>query len=116
MTKKIERIQMRHRRIRAKINGTSDRPRILVFRSNKHIYAELIDDVKNKTLASASDKSLKKKAGMKKNDLAKEVGKLLAKKASEIKIKEAVFDRRGYKFHGRIKNVAEGAREGGLKF
>jgi large subunit ribosomal protein L18 len=108
-------IERRHRRIRAKIKGTSKRPRLLVFRSNRHIYGQLIDDEKSKTLASAKDSEIKSKK-MKKGDLAKEVGKLLAKKALEIKIEEIVFDRRGYKFHGRIKQLAEGAREGGLKF
>jgi len=106
---------MRHRRIRGRVKGTSRRPRLLVFRSHRHIYSQLIDDEKGKTLASAKDSEIKSKK-MKKSDLAKEVGKLLAKKALEIKIKEIVFDRRGYKFHGKIKQLAEGAREGGLKF
>jgi len=106
---------MRHRRIRGKISGTADRPRLLVFRSHRHIYGQLIDDEKGKTLISAKDSEIKSKK-LKKRDLAKEVGMLLAKKALESKIKEIVFDRRGYKFHGRVKQLAEGARAGGLKF
>ena len=106
---------MRHRRIRGKISGTAVRPRLLVFRSHRHIYGQLIDDEKGKTLVSAKDSEIKSKK-MKKGDLAKEVGMLLAKKALEAKIKEIVFDRRGYKFHGRVKQLAEGARSGGLKF
>ena len=112
---KRQKLAMRHRRIRGKVKGTSKRPRLLVFRSHRHIYGQLIDDEKGKTLASAKDSEIKSKK-MKKSDLAKEVGKLLAKKALEIKIKEIVFDRRGYKFHGRIKELAQGARQGGLKF
>jgi len=112
---KRQKLKMRHRRVRGKVKGTAHRPRLLVFRSLCHIYGQLIDDEKGKTLASAKDSEIKSKK-MKKSDLAKEVGKLLAKKALEIKIKEIVFDRRGYKFHGRIKQLAEGARERGLKF
>jgi large subunit ribosomal protein L18 len=112
---KRRRLAMRHRRIRGKIRGTGKRPRLLVFRSHQHIYGQLIDDEKEKTLASARDSEIKSKK-MKKSELAKEVGKILAKKAADLKIKEIVFDRRGYKFHGRIKELAQGAREGGLKF
>lgn len=106
---------IRHKRIRAKIIGTSARPRLSVFRSHRHIYGQLIDDEKAKTLLSVSDKEIKNGKAAKK-EIAKDVGKLLAQKAQEKKIKEIVFDRGGYKFHGRIKAVAEGAREGGLKF
>jgi len=105
----------RHKKIRMSIHGTKDRPRLFVFRSNAHIYAQLIDDDKAKILASASDTDLKSQKG-KKSDIAKEVGKLIAKKAGEAKVTTIVFDRGGTLFHGRVKAVAEGAREGGLKF
>ena len=104
----------RHLRVRAKIFGTKTRPRLCVFRSLKHIYAQLIDDEKGQTLVATSDLELKKKA--KNKEVAKEVGKLLAKKAQAKKIKQAIFDRAGYKYHGRVRALAEGAREGGLKF
>ncbi|OGZ34174.1 MAG: 50S ribosomal protein L18 [Candidatus Portnoybacteria bacterium RBG_19FT_COMBO_36_7] len=112
---KRQKLAMRHRRIRGKIKGTSKRPRLLVFRSHQHIYSQLIDDEKSKTLVSAKDSEIKSRK-MKKIELAKEVGKLLAKKAADLKIKEVVFDRRGCKFHGRIRELAQGAKEGGLKF
>lgn len=102
-----------------KIEGTAKRPRLSVFKSNKHIYAQLIDDGKGKTLFSANDLKIKIKSdkkGDKKTDLAKKVGQMIAKKGVENKIKKVVFDRGGYKYHGRIKAVAEGAREGGLEF
>jgi len=105
--------EMRHRRVRAKVHGTKDKPRLSVFRSNKHIFLQLIDDKSGKTLVSESDLKLKKKAT--KTEIAKEVGKLLAEAAKEKKIKKAVFDKGGYKYHGRVKAAAEGAREGGLK-
>ena len=101
------------------MHGTKDRPRLFVFRSNQHIYVQLIDDSKAKILMSASDSDLKLgkgKSGTKKSDMAKQVGILIAKKAIENKIEKVVFDRGGTLFHGRIKAVAEGAREGGLKF
>jgi len=98
---------MRHRRIRAKIKGTAKRPRLSVFKSNKYIYTQLVDDENGKILVAASDKNLKS---------AYEVGKLLAKKAADKGIKMVVFDRSGYKFHGAILELAKGAREGGLKF
>lgn len=104
----------RHRRIRAKILGTGQTPRLSVFRSNKHIYAQLINDSKGLVLASASDKELKAKG--KKIDVSKLVGELIAKKAKDLKINKAVFDRGGFKYHGRVKNLAEGAREAGLRF
>ena len=103
----------RHNRIRAKIIGTSARPRLVVFRSLNHHYAQLIDDAKGVTLASASDLKLK---GGKKSERAKKVGLELAAAAKEKKITACVFDRNGYKYHGRIKAIAEGAREGGLQF
>jgi large subunit ribosomal protein L18 len=98
--------QERHRRVRGKISGTKERPRLCVFRSAKHIYAQLIDDEKNVILFSADDRDLKGKPVEK----AFEVGKIIGKKA-----KEAVFDKAGYRYHGRVKAVAEGAREAGLK-
>ena len=98
------------------IHGTKDRPRLFVFRSNQHIYAQLVDDDKAKILISASDKDLKTKKGETKSDIAKQVGKLIAKKAIENKIEKVVFDRGGIIFHGRIKALADGAREEGLKF
>jgi len=106
----------RHKKIRMNMHGTKDRPRLFVFRSNQHIYAQLVDDDKAKILLSASDQDLKIKKGEKKSDAAKEVGKLMAKKAIENKIEKVVFDRGGIVFHGRIKALADGAREGGLKF
>lgn len=113
----------RHKRIRKKIKGTPKRPRLSVFRSNKHIYLQLIDDEKGKILVSASDAEIKTKKnlpvgkqGSKKIDLAYKVGELIAQKAAEKKIKEVVFSRGGYKYHGRVKATAEGARKGGLIF
>ena len=109
MTKKTKQLkrQMRHKRVRAKIKGTLERPRLSVFKSNKYIYTQLIDDENGKILVAASDRDLKS---------AYEVGKLLAKKAADKGIKMVVFDRSGYKFHGLILELAKGAREGGLKF
>lgn len=106
----------RHRRVRAKINGTAERPRLSVFRSSKHIYAQIINDVTGVTLAAAS--SLDKEfEGLGENkEAARKVGGLLAKVAKEKGIESVVFDRSGYIYHGRIKELAEGAREGGLKF
>ncbi len=106
----------RHRRVRGKISGTPERPRLNVFRSAKHIYAQLIDDVAGVTLASASsmDKDFEGFGGNK--DAAKKVGNAIAKRALEKGISEVVFDRGGYIYHGRVKELAEGAREGGLKF
>ncbi len=101
-------------RVRAKILGTSARPRLAVFRSNTGLYAQLIDDSAGRTLAAASTREIKEKKA--KSEKAALAGELLAKKAGEQKIKEAVFDRRGYAFHGRVKSFAEGARKGGLKF
>lgn len=106
----------RHRRVRAKISGTATCPRLNVFRSAKHIYAQLIDDVAGVTLVSAStmDKDFEGFGGNK--DAANKVGLNIAKKAVDKGISEVVFDRSGYIYHGRIKDLAEGAREGGLKF
>jgi large subunit ribosomal protein L18 len=104
----------RHNRVRAKVSGTAEIPRLNVFRSNKGLFIQLIDDVDGKTLASVNDADVK--TGKTKVEKAKEAGKLIAKKAEDIKIKKAVFDRGGYKYHGRTQAVAEGAREGGLEF
>ena len=102
--------------MRAKIIGTRGLPRLSVFRSNKHIFLQLIDDAKGITLVSASDSELKMKDKNKKTVLAQKTGELLAKKALEKKIKQIIFDRGGYKYQGRVSAVAEGARKGGLKF
>ena len=115
MLKKQQKRIRRHKRIRAKIKGTAKVPRLCVFRSSRHIYAQLIDDVKEKILVLVSDIEMKQKKTPKTSS-AKEIGKLIAQKAAEKKIKKVVFDRGGYKYHGRVKAVAEGAREGGLKF
>ena len=116
MLTKREKRHRRHKRVRAKIFGTAHRPRFCVFRSVKSIYAQMIDDEKGKTVVAASSRELKKIKNAKKVDIAKEVGKLIAEKALKKKIKEVVFDRGGYMYHGRVKAVAEGAREGGLLF
>jgi large subunit ribosomal protein L18 len=105
----------RHGRIRNKISGTAQCPRLCVFRSLKNIYAQVIDDVAGVTLVSASSLELKDIYGGNKN-AAEEVGKLVAKKAIEKGIKEVVFDRGGYVYHGRVASLAAGAREGGLEF
>ncbi len=102
------------RRIRGKISGTAERPRLSVYRSNKQIYAQLIDDVSAHTLASASSKEVKETGT--KLEIAQAVGKHLAAKAKDSGIETVVFDRGGYLYHGRVKALAEGAREGGLKF
>lgn len=111
---KIAKRVRRHGRVRAKLSGDAKRPRLAVFRANQHIYAQLIDDVNQKTLASASDMDLKAKG--KKADIAAEVGKAIAEKAAAQKITEVVFDRGGFQYHGRVKALAEAAREAGLKF
>ncbi len=108
----------RHRRVRKKVFGTPERPRLCVFRSNQNIYAQLIDDVNSQTLVSAStlDPELSDWRGKKNIEAAKQVGFLIAKRALEKGIKKVVFDRAGYKYHGKIKALAESAREGGLEF
>lgn len=137
MLKKQEKRYRRHKRVRAKVFGTGKVPRFCVFRSSSHIYAQLINDEKGKTLVAASDLEIKKKKNKprtifqedssgkqnrqkmvrgKKTILAVEVGKLIAKKATEKKINKVVFDRGGYKYHGRVKELAEGARKEGLNF
>ena len=109
----------RHIRVRTKVKGTAPRPRLCVFRSLEHVYAQVIDDSRSHTLASAStiDPEIKDKtADMKKTAQAELVGSLVARRASEAGITQVVFDRGGYKYHGRIKALAEAARKGGLKF
>ena len=105
-------------RIRKKISGTAEKPRLAVFRSNKQIYVQVIDDLNRITLLSACsrEKDIASKTGIKKNEQAAFVGKLLAKKCKEKGIENVVFDRSGYKYHGRVKSLADAAREGGLKF
>jgi large subunit ribosomal protein L18 len=119
-TTNMKKQELRFRRkahIRKRVEGSEERPRLSVYRSLNHIYAQVIDDVTGKTLASASTLSPELKDGKgKKKELAKEVGKLVAKKCQEAKIAAVVFDRNGFVYHGRIAAVAEGAREGGLKF
>ncbi|MBR5922632.1 MAG: 50S ribosomal protein L18 [Clostridia bacterium] len=106
----------RHARVRSKITGTAERPRLDVFRSNSHIYAQLIDDVKGVTLAAAASNEKDFGASGGNCEGARKVGKLIAERAKKKKISEVVFDRGGYIYHGRVKELAEGAREGGLKF
>jgi len=103
----------RRRRVRAKVSGTEQRPRLSVFKSLTSVYVQVIDDVNGKTLVSASSKEAKAK-----NDVegAKKMGILIAKKCKDKKVEGVVFDRAGYKYHGKVKAFAEGAREGGLKF
>ena len=107
--------ERRHRRVRGKITGTSERPRLVVFRSNRGIEAQLVDDLEGKTLAAASWLQLKGAKGSK-TDQAAQVGKLLAQTAGKAGIETVVFDRGGYLYHGRVKALADAAREGGLKF
>ena len=113
--RKAERIR-RHERVRNKVFGTESRPRLCVFRSNNNLYVQIIDDVKANTLVKAStlDKEVKTKHSNK--EAAKEVGNLIAKRALEKNIKEVVFDRGGYIYHGVVKELAEATREGGLQF
>ncbi len=115
---KQERRRKIRRRIRNKISGTSERPRMSVFRSNKHIFVQLIDDVNGKTLASASSlaKEISEKKDATKSEKAALVGKAIAEKVKDAGISEVVFDRGGYLYHGRVKALADAARENGLKF
>jgi len=106
----------RHRRVRAKISGTPDRPRLNVFRSEKHIYAQVIDDVKGVTLCSASSLEKDFEGSGSNKEGARKVGKKVAERAVAKDIETVVFDRGGYIYHGRVKELAEAAREGGLKF
>ncbi len=116
MELKAKKHKRRKRKIRAKVSGTSARPRLSVSRSNMHIYAQIINDEIGKTLVSTSDMDLPKKSKQTKLEIATAVGMELAKKAVKKKIVKIVFDRSGYKYHGRVKALAEGARKGGLEF
>lgn len=106
----------RHARVRAKLSGTEARPRLNVFRSNKHIYAQLIDDVKGVTLVSASTLDKEVNVEGKNQEAAKQIGELIAKRAVEKGYKSVVFDRGGYLYHGRVQALADAARENGLEF
>ena len=106
----------RHRRVRAKVHGTAERPRLVVFRSNRGIEAQLVDDDAGKTLASASHLALAKSFKGDKTAQAEAVGKALAAAAKKAGVERCIFDRGGYLYHGRVKALADGAREGGLKF
>jgi large subunit ribosomal protein L18 len=102
----------RHLRVRKKVSGTGERPRLVIFRSLKHIYAQLVDDVARRTIVTVGDRGLSGK----KSERATEVGKSLAEKAKAAGISKVTFDRAGYRYHGRVKALADGAREGGLEF
>lgn len=109
--------QRRHRRVRRRITGTPAKPRLAVFRSNRGIYAQVIDDLAGATLAAASSLEVKAEdASLKKGEIAARVGELLATRVREKKIEKVVFDRGGYLYHGRVKALAEGMRKGGIKF
>lgn len=113
LTKEQKRLKIKTR-VRGKISGTTERPRLSVFRSNKQIYAQVIDDVNGTTLASASSLTLDEK--LPKKEVAAKVGELIAQKAKEAGVETVAFDRNGYLYHGRIKELADAARKGGLKF
>ena len=118
-TSRAERRDRRHFRVRKTVKGTAERPRLNVFRSSKHIYAQVVDDVQGRTLAAASSLSKELAEQLKtgaNKAAARAVGKLVAQKAKEKGVIKVVFDRGGYLYHGRIKELADGAREGGLKF
>jgi large subunit ribosomal protein L18 len=108
--------ERRHRRVRGKVEGTAERPRLMVFRSNRGIFAQLVDDATGKTLAGANWKALPASFKGDKTEQAMEVGKAIAAAAKQAGVENVVFDRGGYLYHGRVKALAEGAREGGLKF
>ena len=118
--KSLTRRQRRHVKVRARVSGSAARPRLCVFRSSAHIYAQVIDDLKGHTLVSASDieETVRERAGDKatKSDRAKIVGEVVGERAKEAGIETVVFDRGGFLFHGRVKAVADGARESGLQF
>jgi large subunit ribosomal protein L18 len=106
----------RHRRVRGRVRGSAERPRLVIFRSNRGIEAQLVDDLSGRTVAAASWLALKESFKGAKSEQAAEVGKLLAASAREAGVEACVFDRAGYLYHGRVKSLADGAREGGLKF
>jgi large subunit ribosomal protein L18 len=114
---KPERLKRRHRRVRKKIMGTAERPRLAVFRSSKHVYVQAIDDISGRTLAAASTVEAEQRKGATATvDAARGVGRLIAQRTREAGIDTVVFDRGGFSYHGRVAAVAEGAREGGLVF
>ena len=113
---KKEQREKRHRRVRAKIHGTKDRPRLCIFKSNKHIYAQIINDEKGFTLVSASDLEVKDSKKDKRINLAQKVGELIANRAKDKKITKILFDRGGFKYHGCVKTLADEARKHGLQF
>ena len=115
LTKKQRRVRIKNR-IRKIVSGTETHPRLSVFRSNKEIYVQLIDDTVGNTLVSASSVKFKKTKSSTKSSIALEVGKIIAEKSIKSGINEVMFDRNGYLYHGRVKMLAEGARDGGLKF
>ena len=110
--KKHADLRRRHRRVRKKVSGTAERPRLAVYRSNRHVYAQLIDDVAGSTVVAAADREVKAEGD--KSAQAKAVGELIAKRAKDAGVSAAVFDRGGRLYHGRVAAVADGAREGGL--
>jgi len=114
MKDKNQRFQRRKRRVRGKVSGTTQRPRLSIYRSKKYLYAQIIDDLTGNTLVGASSKKNEVKGS--KVDQAFALGEVIAKKAIALKIKSVVFDKSGYKYHGRVKSFAEGARKGGLEF
>ncbi len=114
MSTKLDKRLKIKRRVRGKIHGTSERPRLSVYRSNKQIYAQIIDDIEGNTLASAS--SLKIEDKLPKKEIAAKVGELIAQKAKEVGVEKVSFDRNGYLYHGRVKELANAARKAGLKF
>ncbi len=106
----------RHRRVRARVHGTAERPRLSVFRSLKHIRAQVIDDVLGRTIAAASDRDVPGKRSSANADIARQVGRLIAERALAAKVTAVVFDRGAHAYHGQVRALADGAREGGLKF
>ena len=114
-SKEKRRVKIKHR-IRRRIKGTAERPRLSVFRSNRDIYCQVIDDVAGTTIAAASTREKGANKSGNKTEQAKEIGKLVAERLKSLNIENVVFDRSGYLYHGRVKALAEGAREGGLKF
>ena len=114
--KKVRRRKSIRNRIRKKIRGTAECPRLSVFRSNKQIYAQIIDDIAGSTLAAASSRDIKEATATKKTEIAGVVGKMLGEKATAAGITKVIFDRGGYLYHGRVKSLADGARNAGLKF
>lgn len=113
---KVKRRNKIRRRIRKNLRGTAERPRLSVFRSNKEIYAQLVDDIEGKTIAAASSRDESVSSEGNKSEMAAAVGKAIAEKAKKAGVDKISFDRSGYLYHGRVKSLAEGAREGGLKF